>query len=149
MRLSKRSFRHKLRYGFQPYFNKRGDRIPNPYSVMLSQDYPVYRNESKLLRLQKIFDKDYYRKFADMRYRTVGSTRLSNGLLISTVCLMVNYAFRDPDVPIIFETMVFSPDDSDNFEMRRYSRLSEARKGHYEVVKKYRKYKLKQQDCHD
>lgn len=152
MRLGKRNFRHKRRYSIQPYFTKRGDRIPDPYSYMMnrvcgdvSQPNRTSVSDYKIEKLTRQHKVKYLYKYSS-EYRRVNRTLLPNGLLISTVCLMLNHAFRDHQVPVIFETMVFAPDSeySDMYS-RRYCRLSEARKGHREVIVKYRNYKLKPQ----
>lgn len=148
MRLGKRNFRHRLRYGFQPYFNKRGDRIPNPNSIQIGIEEGSlpsrFLTPAKYFRLMKKWKHDYLYRFGEIRYRQVGSTHLPNGLWVSTVCLMINHAFTDPAVPIIFETMVFSTDDNNyDFDDERYSTRREARKGHHEFVQRYRNFRLK------
>lgn len=148
MRLGKRNFRHRLRYGFQPYFNKRGDRIPNPNSLQISIEEGSlpswFLTPCKYLRLYEIWKRDYLFRFDKTRYPRVARTLLPNGLLILTDCLMVNMSYRSPSVPIIFETMVFSPADNNyDFDVGRYRTLREAREGHHEFVQRYRVYRLK------
>lgn len=51
---------------------------------------------------------------------------------VSTVWLGVNHSFGD-EPPIIFETMVFGPDNADEY-MQRYATEEQARAGHAETV---------------
>lgn len=143
MRIGKRTFRHKLRYGFHPHFNKRGDKIHDPFSKPIDAiltGASVSMTKWKYDRLMKEYRLKYLLKFKG-NYRIVGSVHLPTGIWVSTVCLMINHAFHDPAVPILFETMVFSPDDTT--DGRRYCTLHEAREGHKKFVNKYKKYKLK------
>lgn len=56
-----------------------------------------------------------------------------NGVVISTVFLGVDHNFCGDGDPLLFETMVFSP-DWERGEQRRYFTWQEAQVGHQEVV---------------
>jgi len=65
--------------------------------------------------------------------RTVARTQQEN-IEVSTVFLGLDHAFRDSDCPLLFETMVFYSDKSDN--MDQYSTWEEAEAGHAEMVRR-------------
>ena len=65
--------------------------------------------------------------------RIVKQETLPNGKRVSTVFLGLNYNWGEGE-PLLFETMVFNPDEID---MERYSTWEEAEKGHKRMVKKY------------
>lgn len=72
--------------------------------------------------------------FNDAEGRTVGKDRCGP-YLISTVWLGLDHGIF-ADRPILFETMVFSPDESD-IECVRYSTWAEAEEGHKRMVERY------------
>jgi hypothetical protein len=71
-------------------------------------------------------------------YKRVGLTEITSAsnpdtsYRVSTVWLGVNHAFGGGP-PIIFETMVFGPENTDEY-MQRYATEAEARAGHAETV---------------
>lgn len=91
---------------------------------------------------------EWAKLFEDNNYRFVGNTLLKNGIRVSTVWLGLDHSFK-PGKPLIFETMVFSKETHesdidghkftfhDSLDEERYSTLTEAKKGHKEMVKKY------------
>ena len=62
-----------------------------------------------------------------------------NGYRVSTVLLGLDHNWGDGP-PLIFETMVFKGDDSDDLDMERYTTLEQAENGHKEMVKKWREH---------
>lgn len=74
----------------------------------------------------------------DMAYKRVALTEVTSHTdpdikhRVSTVWLGANHNFSGGP-PILFETMVFGPDDADEY-MVRYSTEDEARTGHAETV---------------
>ncbi len=83
--------------------------------------------------IQENFDYDQWEG------RTVKKDKLWNGLLVSTVYLVLDHSFGYGP-PMIFETMVFddltfSPSGYD-IACERYSTIAEARRGHEEMKKK-------------
>lgn len=71
-------------------------------------------------------------------YKRVGLTEITSAsnpdtsYRVATVGLGVNHAFGDGP-PIIFETMVFGPENADEY-MQRYATEEQARAGHAETV---------------
>jgi hypothetical protein len=135
MRINKRLFRGKPRYGYPVHFTKRGDRISSANFDIAETD-PV-RFQKSLRKYIRAFEFRFMRP----KYRVVKVTVLLDGSCISTVCLMTNHQFRYFGKPLTFETMVFDRKDDLNGECWRYATLSEARKGHYEMVKICKKRK--------
>lgn len=79
---------------------------------------------------------EWARLFENLEYKRVARDELTNGCLVSTVWLGLNHGYGGP--PLIFETMVFRPDDGvDGGDMERYSTEAEARAGHDAMVKKW------------
>lgn len=74
--------------------------------------------------------------FEDHAKRRVGSTTVWPGWWVSTVLLGMDHSFHGGP-PIIFETMVFHPKQSD-VEMDRYSTKEEALAGHWAMVRRMR-----------
>lgn len=60
-----------------------------------------------------------------------------NGYIISTVFLCTDHNFICEGDPILFETMVFSPENNpgEDVAMYRYSSLDEAQAGHNDTVR--------------
>lgn len=58
-------------------------------------------------------------------------TELVSGVLVSTVFLYIDHGYGQSDKPILFETMVFSKDDSENEKCTRYSTYKQAVEGHW------------------
>jgi len=79
-------------------------------------------------------------KLKDKDYKLVAATRLWWGGAVSTVWLGLdhNLFFSDPNHPLIFETMVFPPNSYMDLDMDRYSTEAEAKKGHDEMVRRWR-----------
>jgi len=65
--------------------------------------------------------------------RRIGKTDLPDGKMVSTVWLGMNHRWGDGP-PLIFETMVFGPDELD---CERYSTEAEAADGHRRMVEKW------------
>lgn len=78
---------------------------------------------------------EWGRDLGDPKKKIVKQEELPNGKFVSTVWLGLDHQFGDGP-PLIFETMVFSPDRNDE-DMERYTTEEEALKGHEEMVKKY------------
>jgi hypothetical protein len=57
--------------------------------------------------------------------------------MVSTVYLGLDHSFMGGP-PMIFESMVFGPGASNDWDMRRYSTEEQAIKGHWEMVKEWR-----------
>lgn len=82
---------------------------------------------------QPIAMHDWARAYEALDGRVVGSDRIDNWL-VSTVWLGLDHSFGDGP-PLIFETMVFPPDDDGGQSWseeycERYSSEDEARAGH-------------------
>ena len=69
--------------------------------------------------------------------RTVGKTELPDGRRVSTVFLALDHNFGEGGDPILFETMVFGPDDFNEHDMERYRTYEEAVEGHRMMVEKH------------
>lgn len=66
--------------------------------------------------------------------RRIAYTKLSDGTVISTVCLVLDHSWGG-ERPLIFETLVFGPDGSaDDSTMERYATEAEAKMGHDVIV---------------
>lgn len=68
-----------------------------------------------------------------------------DGITVSTVFLGLDHSYRDSDIPILFETMVFF--DSGGYEsqyMERCSTYDEALAQHKRVVEMYKKESTKE-----
>lgn len=65
--------------------------------------------------------------------RHIGDTTLPNGRRVSTVWLGLDHNFGQ-GLPLIFETMVFGPDELD---CQRYSTEDEACAGHQAMIEKW------------
>lgn len=81
---------------------------------------------------------EWAKDFEDPKKKIVRRTTLSNKTLISTVWLGLDHNVFGPK-PLIFETMVFSPDDHGDHDMERYSTEAEAIEGHKRMVLKWAK----------
>jgi hypothetical protein len=66
--------------------------------------------------------------------RRVGLDTLPDGKRVSTVWLGLDHNFDHDGPPLIFETMVFPPDSSQDLYCERYSTLAEAEAGHARVL---------------
>lgn len=85
------------------------------------------------------------KKFEDMKYRRVGWFQ-NQSITVSTIWLGLNHSFCSGDKKLIFESMVFVRSKKkeklgESLTQDRYSTLAEAKKGHKELVKKYKNYK--------
>lgn len=69
--------------------------------------------------------------------RTIGRTQLPSGNRVSTVFLAFDHNFGDEGLPVLFETMVFGPDDFNEHDMERYCTYEEAVEGHRVMVEKH------------
>jgi hypothetical protein len=65
---------------------------------------------------------------------------LPNGLIVSTVFLGINHAYDDDNIPILWETMVFTP-DHDALDQLRYSSAAAALEGHKLFCEQYAQHK--------
>jgi hypothetical protein len=80
------------------------------------------------------------RLLGDMAYSRIARTEITSAsdsnieFDVSTVWLGVNYNFTNDGPPIIFETMVFGGDESQDQMQWRWSTEEEARAGHAQVV---------------
>lgn len=75
--------------------------------------------------------------FADPNYKIVKQERTNYGEMLSTVWLGLDHSFAfGPHTPIIFETMLFKPEDAneqdypDNYRTQRYATEAQALAGH-------------------
>ena len=78
-------------------------------------------------------------RFEDPEYRRVKKDKIDN-YIISTVWIGFDLNFDRSRKPLIFETMVFKyklGEWGDEIEMRRYSTLQEAKKGHDRMCEVY------------
>jgi len=75
--------------------------------------------------------------FEDFEHRRIGYTELPGGCRVSTVWLGLDHSFREEGPPLIFESMVFGPDDSTDLDMIRYSTREEAEQGHSLLVTRW------------
>ena len=69
----------------------------------------------------------------DKDYQQVLQTHLPDGTHISTVWLGIDHNYGSGP-PIIFETMIFSPDEEQDEQQWRYATEAEARRGHWHAV---------------
>lgn len=78
-------------------------------------------------------------KLGDPQYRRVAETFLNDGTWVSTVWLGIDHNFSRKGPPLIFETMVFSSEESPLLDMDcdRYPTEREAAIGHREMVDKW------------
>lgn len=75
--------------------------------------------------------------FSSYSYKCVAVTSWNQGgrsYRVSTVWMGINHGWGDTPEPIIFETMVFSDDETIDTWCTRYSTEDEARAGHNSVV---------------
>lgn len=66
--------------------------------------------------------------------RRVALTKVGN-FEVSTVFLGINHNFSGKGPPLLYETMVFQIESSDDLQCRRYSTRIEALEGHKNMVK--------------
>jgi hypothetical protein len=69
--------------------------------------------------------------------RRIALTMLPDGKRVSTVFLALDHGFEAEGPPILYETMVFPPDSSDDLDCDRYSTKQEALEGHKRMVDKW------------
>lgn len=79
--------------------------------------------------------------FEDRDYKKINYTELPNGFRVSTVWIGVDHNYGDGD-PLIFETMVFPPDEGTmkswrDLDCERYSTEEEALAGHEAMCAKW------------
>ncbi len=89
---------------------------------------------------KKIELRDWVRLFEDKEYQIVAQEILPNGVHVSTAWLGLEHGAKNGK-PYIFETIVFVPLDehyTDNKETCRYTNLEDAKKGHKELVEKWK-----------
>jgi hypothetical protein len=99
------------------------------------EKYDMYGMPISLGRWIQLFE------FSD---RHVGDTyikREDKHYRVSTIWLGLDHNFTGEGPPIIFETMVFTPDGEEG--QYRYPNLESARLGHKAIVWAIRRYKLK------
>jgi hypothetical protein len=76
-----------------------------------------------------------HRALEDAQSRRVASDMIMPGLSVSTVFLALDHSMFDGEPPVLFETLVFSDEESgETGEQRRYTSWAEAEAGHAEVV---------------
>ena len=68
--------------------------------------------------------------------RRIGYTKLPQGGHVSTVWLGIDHSFGG-SVPLIFETIVFDADTTNENDMERYSTRAQAEAGHKAMVEKW------------
>ena len=86
---------------------------------------------------------EFDKLLGDEHYKFVKQETLKNGKFVSTVWIGLCHRLGDDTgSPLIFETMVF-PEEGDwiDLDVKRYSTLEEAEKGHKEMVKKWNNIK--------
>lgn len=71
--------------------------------------------------------------FKDTSRRVVASTKVG-GIHVSTVFLGLDHNYLEEGPPLVFETLVFGGDMSE--EMERYSTWAEAEEGHLRMLEK-------------
>lgn len=81
--------------------------------------------------------------FEDPDYKVVQQDRLTyrdpDDVLVSTVWLGLDHGFGASDAPLIFETLVFAPDDFPlQDHMERYFTEQEAQAGHLDILDRVR-----------
>ena len=69
--------------------------------------------------------------------RSVARTTQPDGRRVSTVFLGLDHRWGDEGPPILFESMVFGPDDMNEQDMDRYCTWEEAAEGHRRMVEKH------------
>jgi len=74
--------------------------------------------------------------FENLEYRRIGYTELPGGCRVSTVWLGLDHGFGESP-PLIFESMVFGPDDSTDLDCIRYATREEAEQGHSLLVTRW------------
>lgn len=82
---------------------------------------------------------EWGRLFQDFEYKSVAKTTVvdktnsARSYEVSTVWLGMDHGFHAP-APVIYETMIFGPEDYGDLEMQRYSTQAQAVAGHVEMV---------------
>lgn len=76
---------------------------------------------------------EWAKLFADKSYQIIKQTKLDNGIFISTVWLGISYG-ETPSGPLIFETIVWPSDKSEDEEMYRYTSERDALFNHNKLV---------------
>lgn len=79
-----------------------------------------------------VYDLLEWAKWFDTADRIVKQDSLPGEVRVSTVFLGIDHGYFDGH-PLLFETMVFSPDKNNN-HIRRYSTWEEAEAGHEEII---------------
>jgi len=77
--------------------------------------------------------RDKYCELFDSTERFLARTDLPGGCWVSTVWLGLDHGFGG-GLPLIFESMVFGPDDMVDLDCRRYATKEQALQGHDELV---------------
>jgi hypothetical protein len=93
---------------------------------------------------QRISLRQWCELLNDPDYKLIQQTRINGRWLVSTVWLGLDHSFhfREPVIPLIFETMIFDqgPGTKHPFldlDMERYSTEAAAREGHNKMVEKF------------
>ena len=81
----------------------------------------------------KLISWDEYSKLYNQEYSRVALTEFDDGSSVSTVWLGLNHQWDDDKAPLIFETMIFHSEDSEEL-CWRYSTEAEALAGHERAV---------------
>jgi len=79
---------------------------------------------------------EWGRLFEDFERRCIASTELPGGCRVSTVWLGIDHSFGTGP-PLIFESMVFGPDNNVDLDCIRYSTREQAEAGHSELVTRW------------
>jgi hypothetical protein len=107
-------------FGRMQYYILDPDKRPIP---VIFEDYLAFR------------EKNPDSKKAFQQYRRVAGDTLEDGTFISTVFLEIDHRFWGASDPILFETMVFSPNIAIDQELQwRYTSWEDALQGHQRVV---------------
>ena len=86
---------------------------------------------------ERISLEEWARLFEDTSSRVLARTDLPGGAWVSTVLLGLDHNFSETGPPIIFESMVFGPEDMTDLDCQRYATKEQAQAGHDELVTRW------------
>ena len=92
----------------------------------------------KYWRLISIEERSRLHEIVD--YRVISFTDFKDWTRVSTVWLWIDHRMLGSWDPIIFETMVFSSNKFIDQDMRRYTKLNDAKEWHRETVQMVSKH---------
>lgn len=92
---------------------------------------------------RRISIRTWSKLIGNLEYKRVDLTILPGGYRVSTVWLGMDHSFIYSR-PLVFETMVFPKDSWMGLETDRYETLEEAKKGHKDMVKRWKGLKKPQ-----